>query len=44
MKFEVHDVDGKSSDHIGSIETTIGNLMGALNQTSLLNITSKNGK
>jgi len=45
LKFEVYDEDDKnnenSDDFIGSVETTLGALAGARDQTSILNLTGK---
>lgn len=42
MKFEVYDEDDKANsnqdDFIGSVETTLGALAGARDQTSILNL------
>ena len=39
--FEIMDDDGGNDDFIGSITTTVGALMGAKNQTSILDVTNK---
>lgn len=43
IRFEVRDIDGNDFDDLGSAESTIGNLFGARNQTSILDL-SKGGK
>ncbi|CAD8157022.1 unnamed protein product [Paramecium pentaurelia] len=44
IKFEVRDDDGSNSELIGQIETTIGTLFGAKNQTSILELGQRRGK
>ncbi|CAD8071975.1 unnamed protein product [Paramecium sonneborni] len=44
IKFEVRDDDGDTSELIGQIETTIGALFGAKNQTSILELGKQRGK
>ena len=44
IKFDVIDVDDNSEDLIGSVETELGKLAGAKKQTSILDLTSKDGK
>jgi len=45
LKFEVHDVDGpKTSELIGTVETTVGDIMGARKQTLALKLHGKSGK
>lgn len=48
LKFEVFDEDDKNNanndDFIGVVETTLGALAGARDQTSILNLTSKVAK
>ena len=39
--FEIMDDDGGNDDFIGSVTTTVGALMGAKNQTSILEIQNK---
>ena len=42
---EVFDEDGqKNSDFIGKAETTLGSIMGAHQQTLILNLTDNHGK
>lgn len=41
IRFEVRDDDGQSSEEIGFVETTIGSLVGAKNQTSILELHTK---
>lgn len=41
IMFEVLDDDGGNDDHIGTVATTVGALMGSKNQTSILEIHSK---
>ena len=45
MKFEVYDEDDKGNsandDFIGAVETTVGALAGARDQTSILNLKGK---
>lgn len=43
IRFELWDDDGGNDDLIGSVETTVGNLMGAQSQTSVLDLVG-NGK
>lgn len=45
IKIEVVDIDGdKSFDLIGTVETTVGKLMGAKNQTMIADLKDKKGK
>jgi hypothetical protein len=41
IKFEILDDDSGNDDYIGNVETTIGALMGAKNQTSIIDIKLK---
>lgn len=44
IKFEVLDVDKHSTDVIGEVETTVGAIVGAKNQTSILDLHHKSSK
>lgn len=45
LRFVVKDEDtGDSDDFIGSVETTVSSVMGARNQTLILDLKSKKGK
>jgi Ca2+-dependent lipid-binding protein len=46
IRFEVYDDDekGQKDDFIGYVETTVGALMGARSQTSILDITNNESK
>ncbi|CAD8153532.1 unnamed protein product [Paramecium octaurelia] len=44
IRFEVRDDDGSNSELIGQVETTIGTLFGARNQTSILELGQRGGK
>jgi len=44
FKFEVVDVDSSSSDMIGTLETTMGNIMGSKASTLIAELTHNNKK